>query len=141
MVVPRNAPDVYLHSESSITTAEVLERELDKLCRIANFGFHLKLRYQPRADSALAGEVKDGTIWIYEESQERALATFRHEFLDTLVAEAIEPYADVVNLHRILLNSTFKFIQDLAYKRKETIIRALEMIVRHSQEDREGVPT
>ena len=48
---------------------------------------------------------------------------------NALLARAIEPYANLVNLHKVLLNSAFKFIQDLAYATKETVIESLEKLL------------
>ena len=47
--------------------------------------------------------------------------TLQHEFLDSCVSEAIQPYREVANIMMKLLN-------EYAYKRKEEIVEGLRKL-------------
>jgi len=95
-----------------------LRSELELLKAGTGMGQELSVRWVPDPGSKMCGEVKEGVIYIYEESLEEALETLRHEFVDYLVSQAIEPYMSVANKLIQLLNEE-------AYRRKERIIGAL----------------
>ena len=56
---------------------------------------NLCVRWVPDGGSKLSGEVREGVVYIYEESGAKVLQTLRHEFLDYLVNEAVWPYKEV----------------------------------------------
>ena len=112
-------------SEKDIRISELLRKELEALIAGAEYGSDLRVQWKPGQDSAHEGEVKGDLISIYSESEEAAIQTLRHEFIDRVFVDAIKPYQDMVNLHRVLLNSIFKYIQDDAYAKKEQAIEAL----------------
>ena len=95
-----------------------LEQELEKLKKKSNFGHELKVVWLPSYDSKLLGEVKNGTIYIYERNEDEAIETLRHEFVDYMISQAIEPYKDIVNKFIQLLNEE-------TYKKKESVVEAL----------------
>ena len=68
------------------------------------------------------GGVRGKDILIYEESEDKALDTLRHEFLDYYISQAIEPYKEVTNW-------LIKMINGGAYKRKERVIEALAKLL------------
>lgn len=111
--------------EKNNSISHSLKKELEELIADAEFASNLKVDWKPGQDSARDGEVKGDVITIYSESEEAAIQTLHHEFIDRVFADAIKPYQDMVNLHRVLLNSVFKYIQDDAYARKEQAIDAL----------------
>jgi len=95
-----------------------LEDELNRLKRKANYGYELKVVWLPSYDSKLSGEVKNGTIYIYEPKEDEAIKTLRHEFIDYMISQAIEPYKEIVNKFIQLLNEE-------TYKKKESVVEAL----------------
>ena len=113
-----------------------LEKELKRLRRLIDWGYHLKLRWEPRRDSSVEGEVKDNTIWIYSQSLDEAIRTLRHEFLDALYCEGVKPYEDIINIQRTAINSILKQLQDQAYRKKEGVIEALSKLVDRIQSQR-----
>ena len=96
----------------------MLREELDRLKRLSGLGSDLDLVWAPNPSIVLSGEVKDGTIYVYEKNAENAKAVLRHEFLDFCVSQAIDPY-------RKITNRLIKLINEDAYKRKEQIVEAL----------------
>lgn len=98
-----------------------LREELKRLKRLSGLGLDLDLVWAPDSGSALLGEVKANTIYIYEESEGKAMGTLWHEFLDHCVSQAIDPYRRVTNILIKLLNEN-------AYKQKEQIVEALSRL-------------
>lgn len=96
----------------------VLEAELERLKRKLCMGYELKVVWIPNGNDKLSGEVKGETIFVYEESENKAIETLRHEILDYIVSKVIEPYKEVTNK---LIN----LINEEAYKRKEKLIEKL----------------
>jgi len=105
--------------------ASVLDSELKELSHMMGQGFNLKVKWSPKADSNIEGEVKGDIIWIYSTSRENAVRTLHHEFMDWMVVEAIKPYEEMINLHRTLLNAVFKYLQESSYNRKEAVVESL----------------
>lgn len=95
-----------------------LEDELYRL-KIA-FGLDpcLSVTWTPSTDGSLSGEVKGKSIRIYELEEEKAIHTLRHEVIDCLISDVIEPYKKVTN-------GLIKVINDEAYRRKERFIEFL----------------
>lgn len=98
-----------------------LREELENLKRKTGLGFGLSLIWAPDSLNPLSGEVKGSTVYIYNESERKALDTLQHEFLDYCVSEAIQPYREVANILMKLLNES-------AYKRKEEIVEGLRKL-------------
>lgn len=112
---------------------EVLEHELRRFQRITGRGIHLNVLWKPDHNTSLSGEVKNGQILIYEFEEIPALMTLRHEFIDFILSQAINPYRDVAN-HLI------KLVNEDAYRQKEQAVEALTRLV--SEETRsQGTPT
>ena len=99
-----------------------LRGELERLKRLSGLGQDLNLVWTPISNSALSGEVKGRTIYIYEESEGKAVEVLRHEFLDHCVSKAIDPYRKVTN-------SLIKLVNEDAYDRKEKIVEGLSRIL------------
>ena len=112
----------------------ILEEELVRLGRLLDYPINLKVRWQPTDNSPLDGEVKGQIIWIYCKSKEQAVAVLRHEILDWVVVDAIRPYQEMVNMHRVLLNASLKQMQDTAYARKEEVVEALCKMIGEADE-------
>jgi len=99
-----------------------LEGELERLKGRLGAGHELAVVWSPSSDSKLSGEVKDGVIHIYEPEGDRAVEALRHEFIDHLVGQAIEPYRSVANKLIQLLN-------EAAYRKKEEVVEALAKLL------------
>lgn len=98
-----------------------LREELDNLKNISGLGSALSLIWAPDPGKTLSGEVKGITVYIYDESEEKALDTLRHEFFDYCISKAIQPYRQVTN-------TLIKLLNDNAYKEKEEIVDGLRKI-------------
>ncbi len=81
-------------------------------------GYELEVVYNPDPGSRLSGEVKGEIIYIYEEDEERAINTLKHEFLDYLISSVTEPY-------RLVVNVFIRTLNEIAYDRKEEFIEKL----------------
>jgi hypothetical protein len=114
-------------------TAELLDKDLQNLVSATGLGSHLKVCFAPKENSALDGEVKDDTIWIYCHPEEKARQTLRHEFIDWVIVEAIEPYEQLVNLQRAAINAMFRHVQEQSYNRKEQVVEALLKLIQTGQ--------
>lgn len=79
-----------------------LSQELAELQKLFQWGEELAVDWRPHATSQLEGEVVGNTLRVYSGTRDEAARTLRHEFLDRLVSLAIEPYARIVDLVRIL---------------------------------------
>ena len=101
----------------------ILEKELEKLKRLLNVSHELKVVWLPDNNSTLSGEVKGETIYFYDEKEELAVETLRHEFLDYAISKVIEPYKEVTNKLIIMIN-------EQAYRRKERLVDSLCQIIR-----------
>lgn len=95
-----------------------LEDELERLRSKAGVGHNLKVVWSPYGDEKLSGRVDGSTLFVYECDEDLALEALRHEFVDYLVSQAVEPYRSVANRLINLLN-------EVCYRRKEEVVEAL----------------
>ena len=102
-----------------------LEKELERLKKKANYGYELKVVWLPSYDSKLSGEVKNGVIYIYESSEDEAIKTLRHEFIDYVVSQAIE-------LYKLVINKLIQLLNETAYERKEKVVETLVKLLDNS---------
>ena len=104
---------------------KMLEEVLEELKRLFRMGYELKVVWLPDSSSSLCGEVKNGTLYVYEKEREEALETLLHEFFDYALSKVIEPYRD-------LLNQIIKAVNMQVYKRKELLVESfLEFLKPH----------
>lgn len=76
-----------------------------------------------KPDSPVCGEVKNGTVYIYERDGRKAVETLRHELLDFLLtSRIINPFVSLVNL---LIKSREAEI----YKEKEKLVEVLSSLI------------
>ena len=99
-----------------------LEQELESLKGIFRMGHELEVKWVPNGNEKLSGEVKGVFIYIYEQDEEEAINTLKHEFLDYAISQVIMPYKEVTNKLISLINED-------AYKRKERLVEALNKIL------------
>ncbi len=98
-----------------------LREELEHLKHISGLGSTLSLVWAPDPGKTLSGEVKGSTVYIYDESEKKALDTLRHEFFDYCISKAIQPYRHVTN-------TLIKLLNENAYKQKEEVVEGLRKI-------------
>lgn len=101
---------------------QVLEAELDTLKKILKQGYELKVRWIPKENTTIFGEVKHQSIFIYSSDEEVALETLKHEFIDYTICQIIEPYKEVTNKLIALIN-------EAAYKKKEQLVNVLASLI------------
>lgn len=105
-------------------TSEALKRELKRLQQSTGLGHELSVIWLPdhkhssKEGKPLKGQVKNNLISIYLSELSEALETLKHEFIEYLFSQAIQPYVDTINL----LNSRLELE---AYLKRETIVKAL----------------
>jgi hypothetical protein len=99
-----------------------LFHELERLKQKLGLGHELELRWLPGGNEKLCGEVKGTCIYIYEEREEKAVETLRHEFFDYLISKTVEPYEKIANKLISLMN-------DEAYMRKEKLVEVLAALI------------
>ena len=95
-----------------------LDEELDQLTRMMGLDPGLAVVWMPRANNSLSGEVQGQRIFVYEPDEKEALDVLRHEVVDYLVSQAIEPYKEATN-------ALIKMVNEVAYRTKERVVRAL----------------
>jgi len=105
-------------------TQRLLEQELEKLKKTAGLGYELSMKWAPDPRTNLSGEVKRGVIYVYE-SEAKALETLRHEFMEYLISQPMEPYKEMTN-------SLIKMVNEEAYRRKERVVDALMRLIGES---------
>ena len=101
-----------------IEVLRLLEEELRRLEGILGINDRLRVEWVPDGRRKLSGEVRGKTIFVYDRESESALETLRHELVDYLVCQAIQPYKEIAN--RLIL-----FVNDRAYQEKEEMVEKL----------------
>ena len=76
----------------------------------------------PDSRSKLSGEVKGDQIRIYEEDEEKAMKTLKHEFLDYAISKVMEPYERIAN-------KLIGLVNEEAYRRKEKLVEVLTKLI------------
>lgn len=100
-----------------------LEEELGRLKIESGLGEELSVKWTPNLDSGKHGEVKGTTIYIYDDREDRAILTLRHEFIDYHVSkEVIEPLIKYINIQKCM-------IEDLIYSRKERLVKRFSRLI------------
>jgi len=98
-----------------------LQDELNTLTRRLGLS-DMEVVWKPDETKAVSGEVKDGTVYVYDRAPEKAIETLRHEVIDYLVCKAIEPYIQT-------LNAFTKMFNDNAYRQKEGVIDRISKLL------------
>jgi hypothetical protein len=77
----------------------------------------------PDSGKSVAGEVRNGVVYVYEEDEVKAMETLKHELVDYLVtSKIVKPLVELVNL---LIKSRESDI----YREKEKIVDVLSKII------------
>jgi hypothetical protein len=116
------------NSENELCNLQArLEKELGWLKRKVKLGYELQVIWLPGYNAKLSGEVKNGNIYIYEDIEEKAIETLRHEFMDYLISKVVEPY-------KLVANKLVELLNEEAYERKEKIVEALVRLLSDESE-------
>jgi len=100
-----------------------LEKELRRLTVKLGLNLDLKVVWTPDKTASLSGEVKDGSIYIYEADEEKAIQTLKHELVDYLITSRIvKPLVNIVNM-------LIKAREAEIYSEKEKLVEILSKIV------------
>jgi hypothetical protein len=99
-----------------------LIEELGRLQQKLGLGYELSVVWLPDSRSKLSGEVKGDQIRIYEEDEEKALETLKHEFLDYAISKVMEPYERIAN-------KLIGLVNEEAYRRKEKLVEVLTKLI------------
>jgi hypothetical protein len=99
-----------------------LSKELERLKRKLGLGYELIVEWLPGGKVEICGEVKGNIILIYEGDETKAMETLRHEFLDFVISQTVEPYQKIAN-------KLIGLINDEAYLRKEKLVEALVALI------------
>lgn len=100
----------------------MLRRELRRLQQKFGLGLELRdVKWVPR-DGEFSGEVKDGVVYVYDREPEKAVETLKHEVIDSVLTEPIEPLIKYINLQKSL-------IEALVYRRKERAVERLSKLL------------
>jgi hypothetical protein len=100
-----------------------LEEELERLQARFQLCGELKVLWRPGAENGLSGEVRDGTIYVYEEDELRAVQTLKHELVDYVItSRLVKPLVDLINL---LIRSK----EAEVYREKERVVEALSKLL------------
>jgi len=100
-----------------------VEEELSRLERTIGLGHELSVRWVPNRGFDKHGEVRDKVIYVYDVGLDEALETLRHEFIDYCISvEVVEPLVSLINLQKAM-------IENLTYRRKETLVDRFARII------------
>jgi regulator of sigma D len=100
----------------------VVVEELERLKQKLGVGHELTVKWLPGKKLEICGEVKGDCIYVYEEEEQKALETVKHEFLDYLISKTIEPYQKIAN-------KLIGLINDESYLRKEKLVDILAALI------------
>ena len=101
---------------------DTLKELLNNLKELFRDGYELDVVWAPRENGGLAGEVRSGKIYIYENDPLKAEEILTHEFIDYLIAKAVRPYLEVVN-------TIIKLVNRQAHQEKEKIVDRLVTVI------------
>ena len=100
----------------------ILDEELDRCKRVLGVGSELRVRWLPNGSRQLSGEVRGKVILIYEEDEQAALETLKHEYLDWAISQ-------VIDIHSKVTNKLISLINEEAYGRKERLVDSLATLI------------
>jgi len=101
---------------------DTLKELLNNLKELFRDGYELDVVWVPRENGGLAGEVRSGKIYIYENDPLKAEEILTHEFIDYLIAKAVRPYLEVVN-------TIIKLVNRQGHQEKEQIADRLVTVI------------
>lgn len=98
---------------------DVIKRMQEIMGRL---GIPLSVAWAPGDAKSVHGEIKHGTIYIYDQAEIDAFATFLHEVIEFKLKE-------VTRVYRVLINSLIDGYEKLAYQQKEAFIEFIPRLL------------
>jgi hypothetical protein len=86
----------------------------------------LKVIWAPCSNRAIHGEIKQETIFIYDENKEDAIETFQHELYEY-------KFKEVTHLYMAMTNALLEILQKEIYSRKKAFFDSLPSLQRAIQ--------
>jgi len=83
---------------------------------------NLQFRWLPKQSGSLSGEVRNGILYVYESTEEKAFETVKHELVDYILTSKI--VSPLVGLANLLIKSKETDI----YREKEKIVDLLSKL-------------
>lgn len=102
-----------------------MQRALDRL------GLPLRVCWQPDACKTIHGELKQGTLFIYDLPEPDAWLTFQHEIIEFKLKKVTEVY-------QALINGLIESFEKLAYSRKEEFIESMPAVLEEIRREAAG---
>jgi hypothetical protein len=91
-------------------------------------GIPLCVEWVPDDARSVHGEIRQGTIYIYDCQEEDAFATFTHEVIEFKLKE-------VTRVYRVLINNLIDGYEKLAYQQKEDFIEFIPRLIESIKSD------
>ncbi len=93
-----------------------MQEILDKL------GIPLSVDWMPDDAASIHGEIRQDRIYIYDQTETDAFATFTHEIIEFKLKE-------VNKVYRVLINSLIDGYEKLAYQQEEEFIEFIPILI------------
>jgi hypothetical protein len=101
-----------MHSQIKEQMQEVLD----------HLGISLTIVWMPNSNKPIHGEIKQNTMYIYDEHQSDALTTFMHEVVEYKLKE-------LTRVYRVLVNCLIEGYDKLSYQEKEKFIDFIPKLI------------
>jgi hypothetical protein len=89
---------------------------------LERLGIPLSVVWTPENNRSIHGEIRQGTIYIYDHQESEAFATFTHEVIEFKLRE-------VTKVYRVLINNLIDGYEKLAYQQKEDFIEFIPKLI------------
>ncbi len=99
-----------------------MQKILDRL------GIPLSVAWIPDDAKSIHGEIKQDTIYIYDQTETDAFATFTHEIIEFKLKE-------VTRVYRVLINNLIDGYEELVYQQKEDFIEFVPKLIKITKTD------
>lgn len=111
-----------------VRTLRKMESELKRLKRTLGMGHELRLKWLPgqvkhHRGRRISGEVLDEVIYIYDESEPRALTTLKHEFIEYILTIGFTAS------YKRMINTLISAFEEEMYQRKEWVVKRLSDVI------------
>jgi hypothetical protein len=105
--------------ETRSNTGSKLQTRMQKA--LYQLDLPLQVLWLPNEKMTIHGEINQQTIFIYDENEKDALATFEHEVYEY-------KFREVTRLYRAMVNSLLEVLEKEIYARKESFFDFLPLL-------------
>jgi len=81
-------------ADSEVSNLERLRLEMERTLSILGISDQFVIEWKPKASDRLAGEVRNNTVYIYEQDLPSAISTVRHEVVDYWLTQLLQAPLD-----------------------------------------------